>query len=259
MDIKITINNVGISEISVGVWEKVHIRYNRIHVPLDGRAYYHDLKDDWVLHEGMAYLMINSYAPNFEMISGHRYYHLYIDFRTNPPLLNRGVLEINLSEDAFLLYLIKAIQTLIQEKNRECGGNVNPLRDDVMLSQMKKLLQVMLVHLQKKYGVSVLENPQIEEAIRYIEKNYSENVRIDDIATALYINKRTLLRLFDKYMGMSPYQYLTQCRIEHAVEVLRQGKSVTETAYLCGYQNETAFRMAFKRVMGGTPKSTLKL
>lgn len=259
MDTKIVISNVGISETSSGVWERTHIRYNRIHVPLNGRVYYHDTKGDLVLHEGMAYLMINSYAPNFELISGHHYYHLYIDFRTNPPLLNRGVLEIDLSEDVFSLYLIKAIQTLIQEKHREGGGNENLLRDDPLFWQVKKLLQVMLVHLQKKYGVSVLENPQIEEAIRYIEKNYSENVRIDDIATALYINKRTLLRLFDKYMGMSPYQYLTQCRIEHAVEVLRQGKSVTETAYLCGYQNETAFRMAFKRVMGGTPKSTLKL
>ena len=117
---------------------------------------------------------------------------------------------------------------------------------------------MIILHLRQKYKVRELENPKLESAIRYIDEHYSENIRNEDIAAALYIDKRSLIRLFNKYMGMSPCQYLTQCRIDHAVGMLRQGKSVTETSSLCGYQSENAFRLAFKRVMGGTPKSILK-
>ena len=39
---------------------------------------------------------------------------------------------------------------------------------------------------------------------------------------------------------------------------LRKGKSVTETALSCGYQNENAFRIAFKRIMGCSPTAFFK-
>ena len=259
MDIKILLCNAGISEGSVGAWQETYTRFNRIHVPLDGRVLYHADTGDVVLHEGMAYLMINSYAPNLEMYSDYRYRHLYIDFRTSPPLRNGKPVEVDLQEDSFSLYLIKAIQTMFQEKHRENPRKDGALRLDEEFSRsLKKLLQVLLVHWHKKYSLSVLDNSKVESAMRYIEEHYNENIRNEDIAAALHYDKRSLMRMFEKYMEMSPYQYLMQRRIERAVEALQEGKSVTETAYLCGYQSDTAFRLAFKRVMGKTPSSMLK-
>ena len=78
------------------------------------------------------------------------------------------------------------------------------------------------------------------------------------IADELHIDARYLIRLFTKHIGIPPYQYLTQCRVEHGLEYLRNGKNVSETAYLCGYQSENAFRIAFKRIMGYPPKTILK-
>ena len=104
----------------------------------------------------------------------------------------------------------------------------------------------------------MVENPKLETAIRFIEEHYAERICNDDIAKILHIDTRYLIRLFGKHLDTSPYLYLTQCRIDHALNFLREGKSVSETAFLCGYQSENAFRIAFKKMMGASPTQVIK-
>ena len=205
------------------------------------------------------YLLVNSYSPHFEMFSDYRYRHMYIDFRTVPPLLNHEIIDVDLGEDAFLLYLLKAVQTLIQENIRKNGREKIQLpKDEDISNQIKRLLKVILTRLQEQYHLSAMNNAKIEAAIRYINEHYAERIRNEDIAATLHIDKRSLIRLFNKYMNMSPCQYLTQHRVECAIEHLRNGKNVTETAFLCGYQSEASLRSAFKKVMGCSPTAILK-
>lgn len=258
MSVKIVFNGAGISDAKMSDWQRTHQRYNRLHMPLEGRAIYRDMKEEHFLCEGMAYLLVNSYSPNFELFHGYRYKHLYVDFRTIPPLQNHDPIEVHLSDDPFFLYLLKAIQTLLQEHMRLTGGEkMNPHANDETTQQIKRILQVMLTHLQTHYKLTTLENPKIDAAIKFIEAHYAEQIKNEDIAEAVHIDTRYLIRLFTKHMEMAPYQYLTQCRIEHSLEELRSGKSVTETAFACGYQSENAFRLAFKKVMGCAPKAVL--
>ena len=259
MNEKVAIVGVGISDASVVDWQRTHTRYNRLHVPLDGKAVYHGIKSDLPLQEGRAYLLINSYSPNFALLPDHRYRHMYIDFRVVPPLFGQETIEVDLKEDSFLLYMLKAVQTLIQENIRENGRERLHLQEDgEKIRQIKPLLQAMLMHLRMRYELSVMKDPVIELALRYIDAHYAESIGNEDIAAAVHVDVRNLIRLFTKYMQMPPYQYLTQRRVEHGVEELRSGKSVTETAFLCGYGSETSFRTAFKKVMGCTPRSFLK-
>ena len=259
MNVKVVFNGAGISNADVAVWNHTYTRYNRLHVPLEGRVIYHEVKKERILHEGRAYLLVNSCSPNFEMIPNYQYRHLYIDFRTMPPFLNNEIIEIDLSEDEFSLYLLKAIQTMIQkniqlyQKNKIFPGERNDQGE-----QITHILITLLVHLQQRYGLQVVDNPKIETALRYIDEHYAEAIRNEDIAAALYIDKRSLIRLFGKYMNMTPLQYLTQYRVERALENLRNGMSVMEAAYLCGYQSDVSLRLAFKRVLGCTPKELLK-
>lgn len=168
-------------------------------------------------------------------------------------------MEIGRSEDPFLRHLLDAVQALISDHGRVNGYEpITEATAPELFLQIERLLDVAVRHMGDRYGLSVVESAKIAEAIEYIEAHYAEPIRIDDIAQALCLDTRYLIRLLNHFVDMPPYQYLTQCRIEHAVTCLRNGKNVYETADLCGYQSENAFRIAFKRVMGCAPTVFLK-
>ena len=258
MKAKVLLSSAGLANATQERWRRANYRYNRIHFPIIGNAIYHDVNGDKLLSAGNVYLLVNSMSANFELLENGQYYHMYIDFRTVPPLLNREVMEIDLAEDYYLMHLIKAVQNLIQENVDADKTSIREKVDGYAFKQIQTLSQVILLHLGNKYGLQSIENSKIETAIKYVDEHYDENISNGDIADALHIDTRYFIRIFNKCVGMTPYQYLTQCRIEHAIEALRQGKSVTETALTCGYQNENAFRIAFKRIMGCSPTAFFK-
>jgi AraC-like DNA-binding protein len=66
-------------------------------------------------------------------------------------------------------------------------------------------------------------------------------------------SERTLSRLFRTEFGMSFHRWRTLLRIHHALVLLTDGRSVTDTAISCGWSNPTSFIEAFTAVVGQTP------
>ena len=259
MKCKVIPTSVGIKQPSLQAWKDSAYRINRIHIPIKGKMLYNDGGGVKLLDEGSIYFMINSCSQNFDMIPEYGYYHFYMDFQTIPPLLSREVLEIEFSRDPYFYYLIKAIESVVREKNTaKENAREEIYRKDPEMKEILPILEQIVRHCQLKYNVRTVENPKLEAAIHYIEEHYAEKLHNEDIAEVLHIDTRYLIRLFGKHLDMSPYLYLTQCRIEHAFVFLREGRSVAETAILCGYQSENAFRIAFKKMMGASPTQVMR-
>jgi AraC-like DNA-binding protein len=66
-------------------------------------------------------------------------------------------------------------------------------------------------------------------------------------------SERTLSRLFHTELGMSFHRWRTTLRIQYALVHLTSGRSVTDTANLCGWSNPSSFIDAFTEVVGQTP------
>ena len=131
MKAKALLSSVGIAKASQERWQKANYRYNRMHFPISGAAIYHDVNGDKMLEVGKIYLLVNSSAVNLELIEGEEYYHMYVDFRTVPPLLNRDALEIDVANDYYLTYVIKALQSLAQENKKENNrSNIKQEQDE---------------------------------------------------------------------------------------------------------------------------------
>lgn len=257
MRCNVVLLNAGIAGGETQWWEKSLLRTNRIHVPLCGGAVYCEPNGEKLLECGYVYILPNSLARNLKLDSNGRYDHLYLDFQTFPPLLGRDVIKISHEDDGVMKSLIEAVRSFILEYDIQNTAKIMPNDPDVA-EQIGKILDAAVLHLHKKYGLSTVENKKIEKLISYIEEHYAEPIGSAEFANILHVDSRHLSRLFSKYMNMSPYQYLTQCRIEHSLIELRQGRSVAETAYLCGYQSENAFRIAFKKIMGCPPGNFVK-
>lgn len=91
-------------------------------------------------------------------------------------------------------------------------------------------------------------------AIRtYIDCNYESDLNLDLLSEIQSISKYHLLRLFKKYYGLTPRQYLINKRIEKARKHLENGMSVTETCFTVGFESLGSFSVLFKTKTGKSP------
>ncbi|MGC9450326.1 MAG: AraC family transcriptional regulator [Oceanipulchritudo sp.] len=88
----------------------------------------------------------------------------------------------------------------------------------------------------------------------YIEDNYLELRRMDDIADAVGLDASYISRLFKRYYHLTPYNFLLKNKMEHALDILRQGSTpVQEAAREVGFEDPFHFSRVFKRFKGISP------
>jgi AraC-like DNA-binding protein len=87
----------------------------------------------------------------------------------------------------------------------------------------------------------------------YIDNNFDKELNLNLLSHIGFTSKFHLLRLFKKYYGITPKQYLTGKRIEKAKELLLKGASVTEACLTSGFDSPSSFSTLFKYRIGLAP------
>jgi AraC-like DNA-binding protein len=101
---------------------------------------------------------------------------------------------------------------------------------------------------------------EVERAVSFIENHSAEEISLDDIAKASHLSKFYMSRQFKSKIGLSPYEYLLNVRLNQAKELLvTTGMPVSQIAEQCGFSNQSGFMRLFKRVQGCTPLQYRKL
>ena len=102
---------------------------------------------------------------------------------------------------------------------------------------------------------------QIETVIgikNYIDNNYEHDLNLDFLSHTRFVSKYHLLRLFKRYYGQTPRQYLIDKRIEKSKEQLKSGLSVTQTCFAVGFESVGSFSSLFKARIGKSPSEYQK-
>lgn len=95
--------------------------------------------------------------------------------------------------------------------------------------------------------------------MEFIQNNYCYPIRVSDAADYVCINRSYLYTLFRRELGVSPQEYLANCRLTHAAELLvLTDFSVESVAFSCGYGNALVFSKAFKAKYGASPSQYRK-
>lgn len=92
----------------------------------------------------------------------------------------------------------------------------------------------------------------------YIDNNYDNDLNLDLLSRQRFVSKFHLLRLFKRYYGQTPKQYLTDTRIKKSKEYLLSGMKVTETCFAVGFESLGSFSTLFKTKTGKSPKEYQK-
>ena len=97
---------------------------------------------------------------------------------------------------------------------------------------------------------------RIKETVNYINKHINEKIDISSLATITNWKKHHYIRVFTKFMDVTPYQYILFRKIEKSKILLAEDYiSITSIAFELGFQSYSNFCNAFKKLTGTTPES----
>ncbi len=151
---------------------------------------------------------------------------------------------------------VRAIGQLFRQEllNDSLGG----------LLYLESLTNLLGIHLLRHYCASKTQsngyihgfsNSQLQQAIAYIEAHLEEDISVVEIATHLNMGQYQFSRWFKQSMGVPPYQYVIQQRVERAKRLLKKQKlSLADIALECGFNSQSHLIRHFKKQVGITPK-----
>lgn len=118
-----------------------------------------------------------------------------------------------------------------------------------VVSVINKVIELREKKASNRYGDIV------EEVMRYIEKNYSDDeLSLNMLASQVNFSPNHLSMIFAQQTGQTLIKYLTEYRMNKAKELLRcSGKRSSEISAEVGYKDSHYFSYLFKKTQGMTP------
>ncbi len=178
-----------------------------------------------------------------------------------------------------LKYIAPITQNLILFENkindltfRNCLKNIineYENRNEISGLAFKAFAYQLLLIMYKNYCKKILNGKESIEKINrlkqfkcvfdFIESQYHEKIRLDQLAEMMHVSRHHFCRLFRNFTGYSPIDYINRTRIEKAYLLLKQGTlNITEVAFSTGFDDANYFSRLFKYYKKTTPSKVLK-
>jgi len=109
-------------------------------------------------------------------------------------------------------------------------------------------------------GTALVERDGAEQTLlykimTYVQNNFAQNVTLRDVAYQFGYDYSYLSRYLNKYLHMSFSDFLNNCRVSRAAELLRdQTMRISEISRVCGYDSTRTFNRNFMRIYKQTPR-----
>ncbi len=96
----------------------------------------------------------------------------------------------------------------------------------------------------------------VKAALRYMYAHLSERILLSDMAAAAGMGRTRFVEVFHRTVGATPIDYLNGMRCRYARTLLLSGNySVSDAAFLSGFDNLSYFSRTFRRYHGVLPSA----
>ena len=149
-----------------------------------------------------------------------------------------------------------AIERMMEEGQQDRPGSALVMQH---LAHMM-LVQALRLHLSRRSDgragwFSALSDPPISAALGAMHADPAHRWTLAELAGQAGLSRSVFAERFRRKVGETPIEYLTRWRMTLAGDRLtRTGDPLAHTALSLGYESESAFSTAFKRVMGCSPR-----
>lgn len=143
---------------------------------------------------------------------------------------------------------------------RPSGYLVKPFTE----SEVYAATEIALSHFAERSGDATGEDAdqssgglpafRLRKVLAYIEEHFAEDLKMDELAEVAGMSKYHFSRLFKDAVGVPPYRYVVQQRVEAARRLLlRTDLQVTQIALRTGFSSQSHFSTTFREHTGTTP------
>lgn len=133
-----------------------------------------------------------------------------------------------------------------------------PQNQDILAGQMLAALLGRIIHILKHRTQtpkgSQPDQLNITELRRYIHKNLTDNLTLENLAEQNHLSVTHFSRLFRQHFDTSPMHYIIQQRMARAATLLTETEApIKQIGDAVGYEDAYYFSRLFKRITGTTP------
>lgn len=125
------------------------------------------------------------------------------------------------------------------------------------LAGIERDLQRLFAALCHPRVASATDISACSDATRHVQRRLRGNLQdapsLTLLAQELVLRPETVLRRFRQDTGMTPMAYLNNARVEHAKTLIRQGVTLADTGYTCGFSDQSHFHRTFVNFTAATP------
>jgi len=175
--------------------------------------------------------------------TGIDYVMLYIEPKLFLKILKKKDI-INFSSP--IVYNYRLEQSILNISNAILNSKDEALCSELLLSLADNFTQNDFITAYKK------DNTLIKKSKEMIYYNLENILKLDDICKEFQMSKFQFIRAFKANIGISPYQYFLNCKIELAKQLIEQTKDIYSAVAACGFVDLTHLNKHFKRIYGVT-------
>jgi AraC-type DNA-binding domain-containing proteins len=140
-------------------------------------------------------------------------------------------------------------------RNCSSGDKAKNIYTDLSLKELLiRLVQSQYLKRVEMDGTNKNNSSRQHFLLDYIRGHLTEKLGVDMLSRKAYMSRNEFFKWFRHQFGISPLEYINRERIKLAKQLLgNKNKSVTETAYHCGFSDVNYFVRVFKKSEGVTP------
>jgi AraC-like DNA-binding protein len=97
------------------------------------------------------------------------------------------------------------------------------------------------------------EHDAVQAVRDYVHAHFRQSLTLEELGEVAGLNPYYLSRVFREEVGLPPYRYVTQLRVQAAARRLAQGDAIAAVAFDTGFADQPHLTRHFKRIVGVPP------
>lgn len=165
-----------------------------------------------------------------------------------------------IGQDSFDYFLLKKgdwTEPILNDLRETFEEDMDEAQELKIIELSFRNLRRMYNHLKPRSSYNAESGRYVDtykDMLTYINDHFSEKISLEDIAIAGNVGKTLCTKIFKKFSGRTPGDYLIHYRINESMRLLDENRlSVTEIAYNTGFNSASHFTKTFRELTGVTP------